>query len=201
MLFSDIQKLKLGDQILLTLLGALAVGEEILSNLDTPRDAIRSLYTTAPKFKADPLRQASLRRAFLRLLEKKFVNKKEGERKERYRLTENGFAYLRQKFPELKLKHKKFDGCFRFVFYDIAESERKLRDQIRSGLRSLGFVFIQKSVWISPYGWEEEVENLFQKMKVAERAFIIKAPLPPQRTKELLRSYWKDLLQKQKRKN
>ncbi len=189
--------LRLKDKILLAFLGGLALGEEILENLPTPRDSVRGLYTSKPKERT--LGRSSLRRIFLRALEEKLLEKEKAERGRRYNITQAGFDYLYKKFPLLRLCRKKFDGSFVFVIYDVAETERKLRRQIRDGLKSLGFKMIQQSVWASPLDLKPELEELFNKLKLQDKALILRHRIPFEKAQAFLRSYWGNLLDEEER--
>jgi len=48
-------------------------------------------------------------------------------------------------------KPKQWDGRWRLVFFDIPQSKHIQRDAIRRKLRELGFVQIQKSIYLHPY--------------------------------------------------
>lgn len=57
-------------------------------------------------------------------------------------------------------KPKRWDGKWRIVSFDIPEKKRRIRNQIRNELKAIGFVELQKSVWIYPYDCEEFVKLL-----------------------------------------
>jgi DNA-binding transcriptional regulator PaaX len=89
----------------------------------------------------------------------KFAQGRNGWRLE---LTENGLmelmAYeLRQKLID---SSKPWDGRWRFLIFDIPETRRVTRDQIRRSLISFGFYRLQNSVWVFPYECEEVLELL-----------------------------------------
>jgi len=57
-------------------------------------------------------------------------------------------------------KHKKWDGKWRVVVFDIPNSSRLVRDIFRGKLKEWGFYRLQQSVWITPYSCQEEVTLL-----------------------------------------
>lgn len=57
-------------------------------------------------------------------------------------------------------KPKKWDGKWRILIFDVKQDERWKRDVLRSFLRRLEFVLLQKSVWVHPYDCGPEVEIL-----------------------------------------
>ena len=52
---------------------------------------------------------------------------------------------------------KKWDGKWRLVIFDISELKRTMREAFRGKLKELGFMVIQKSVWIHPFPCEDEI--------------------------------------------
>lgn len=64
-------------------------------------------------------------------------------------LTPEGEKYLKNRFPSIFLKMKKWDGYLYFVFFDVAELKRHVRDYLRSLLKQINFAQLQKSVWIT----------------------------------------------------
>lgn len=55
---------------------------------------------------------------------------------------------------------RKEDGKKRVVIFDIPESERWLRDVFRGHMKTLGFVMLQRSVWVSKLPCEDLVSLL-----------------------------------------
>ncbi|OGM97235.1 MAG: hypothetical protein A2817_02445 [Candidatus Yanofskybacteria bacterium RIFCSPHIGHO2_01_FULL_39_8b] len=71
-------------------------------------------------------------------------------------LTDKGNEAALFSFIEAELKfHKKdgqrWDGGWRMVFFDIPEPKRKYRDYFRKILKAIGFLKLQKSIWIYPH--------------------------------------------------
>lgn len=55
-------------------------------------------------------------------------------------------------------KSKKWDGQWRLIMFDIPHSKKKARDALRQKLKALNFYPIQKSVFITPYECEKEID-------------------------------------------
>jgi hypothetical protein len=74
-----------------------------------------------------------------------------------------------------KLKKRK-DGRWLMITFDIPESEREWRDFLREKLQDLGFVFFQKSIWVSPYNVQDEMEKFLRENQLDKyvRIFLIK---------------------------
>ena len=57
-------------------------------------------------------------------------------------------------------KQKKWDGKWRILIFDIKETKRNIRDNIRNTLVSIGFIKLQNSVWVFPYDCEDFITLL-----------------------------------------
>lgn len=57
-------------------------------------------------------------------------------------------------------KNKKWDGKWRVLIFDIPETRRFDRDNIRYALVSIGFMRLQDSVWVYPYNCEDLISLL-----------------------------------------
>jgi DNA-binding transcriptional regulator PaaX len=56
------------------------------------------------------------------------------------------------------IKKHQWDRRWRLVIYDIPQSKKKVRDQLRYFLIRTGFIKIQGSVWVFPFECEELIE-------------------------------------------
>lgn len=79
-------------------------------------------------------------------------------------ITPAGRAYLLKCLSlgdQKKLnKNKRWDKRWRVLIFDIPESRKRDREQIRSALISIGFKKLQNSVWIYPYDCENIISLL-----------------------------------------
>ena len=76
------------------------------------------------------------------------------------RITNKGSRYLAELSQYRPVRHKNWDGRWRVVIFDIAESRKNLRDLLRRELLTAGFIKLQNSVWAYPYPCEELVALL-----------------------------------------
>lgn len=78
------------------------------------------------------------------------------------KLTEKGkIKLLKYDLKNLKLKKpKKWDGKWRLIVYDVPEKKYLIRDVFRRYLKSMKFVKLQASVYLTPYPCETEIELL-----------------------------------------
>jgi len=102
----------------------------------------------------------SIKRSRDTLIEKRLLENKNGQLK----ITQGGKRYL---FRYLSLgdnkelnKNKKWDGKWRVLIFDISETRRFDRTNIRQALISIGFMRLQDSVWIYPYSCENIISLL-----------------------------------------
>ena len=82
----------------------------------------------------------------------KIVLTKEGQKKA-----------LKFKIDEMEiLKPSKWDGEWRIVIFDIPEKFKKAREALRIKLKDLGFLELQKSVFVLPYECENEIDFIME---------------------------------------
>ena len=86
--------------------------------------------------------------------------KEEGRGVVKITLTKNGREkILRYQIDEIKIKKPaRWDGQWRLIMFDIPHYKRIARDAFRTKLKNLEFYPIQKSVFITPYPCENEID-------------------------------------------
>lgn len=99
-----------------------------------------------------------IKRVIKRLKSQKLIKTTNGK----YVLTYKGRQkYFFYKLKSFKLaKPKKWDGKWRILIFDIPEEQRFLRDAFRQTLREWNFYKLQKSVFVTPFPCEKEIENI-----------------------------------------
>ncbi|OHA91860.1 MAG: hypothetical protein A2665_01815 [Candidatus Zambryskibacteria bacterium RIFCSPHIGHO2_01_FULL_46_30] len=103
-------------------------------------------------------RNSNLSRSMKRLLKNqslKFQNASSG--KKYLTITEEGRRQLNiLEARNFNLKQpKRWDRKWRVIIFDIGEKQKRTRDQLRITLNRIGFVKLQKSVWVYPYDCED----------------------------------------------
>ena len=103
-------------------------------------------------------RNSNLSRSMKRLLKNqslKFQNASSG--KKYLTITEEGRRQLNiLEARNFNLKQpKRWDRKWRVIILDIGEKQKRTRDQLRITLNRIGFVKLQKSVWVYPYDCED----------------------------------------------
>ena len=76
----------------------------------------------------------------------------------------------------LKIKiPKDWDGNWRIVIFDIPEPLKKVRDSLRMHLKNLGFLELQKSVFIHPFPCVKEISYIVEFYNITKFVRIITA--------------------------
>lgn len=89
------------------------------------------------------------------------------------RLTNKGERRLIRDFPFFKLQKKKWDYYWCFVIFDFPEKERSSRDYLRRKLLELNFGRLQKSIYISPYDFTEDIVQFLANKKFLGKTFVL----------------------------
>ena len=86
------------------------------------------------------------------------------------RLTGKGRKILeRIELQNYKIKvPKKWDRKWRVIIFDIKEERRGLRNKVRNTLINIGFMCLQKSVWIYPYDCEDLINLIKADFKIGK---------------------------------
>lgn len=86
------------------------------------------------------------------------------------RLTNKGEAKLQQleRHDYRLAKPKRWDKKWRIIIFDIPERRRILRAQIRRTITAVGFMKLQKSVWVYPYDCEDFVNLIKTNFKIGK---------------------------------
>lgn len=145
-------------KILLLLLGGVALG---LSK--SPRGYFKILKSASEEWK-------EIKRKRLYCIVREFYNDRLVDYREnkdgsvKIVLTKEGQKKaLRFKLDEMEIKiPPKWDGEWRIVIFDIPERFKKAREALRIKLKELGFLELQKSVFVFPYECENEINFIME---------------------------------------
>lgn len=91
------------------------------------------------------------------------------------RLTSKARDSLKRDFSLFRQQNRSWDGKWRLVIFDIKEKERYLRDMLREKLVELGFGRLQKSIYLSPFDFNQDLAEFFQAEGILGRAFVLAA--------------------------
>ncbi len=90
------------------------------------------------------------------------------------KLTDKGKTKLfKFKLDNMQLDDKHWDKRWRLVAYDIPTKNRKHAEIFRGFLKRMGFVMLQKSLWITPYPCNKEIEFLKNLYDLRENVTVL----------------------------
>lgn len=94
-------------------------------------------------------------------------------------ITKEGKNKLRYfSIESLKLqKQNKWDGKWRLVMFDLPLKYKSVRNSLRYKLKQIGFIQLQKSVWIYPYPCTDEILFISDYYKINKYIEILTAEI------------------------
>ena len=115
-----------------------------------------------------------LRDNLKRLLERGYIREDEIDK---YVITPKGLIKLNEyKIEKLMIsKPKKWDNIWRIITFDIPEEKKYARKALNKKIKELGFVMLQKSVFVYPYPCEKEFDQIGDFFDVKENIIFIEA--------------------------
>jgi len=143
------------------ILGLLAGGTLIATALLAP-NAIQALDKPLKRY-FDKLDERARGREYKRLLVymkgQNLVKFSTGGYEHGIKLTQKGRSRVdRVNFASLEIsKPKIWDKTWRIIFFDIPESNKNNRDQFSKKIKALGFVRLQRSVWVHAFPCQHEI--------------------------------------------
>ena len=106
--------------------------------------------------------QTKLLRAVRYAKKQGWLTIKEDAKGVRVALTASGKVKWRKVELEQPLYVKQWDGIWRVVLFDIPVEKRASAEAFRAALKKLGFLQLQRSVWVVPYPCSTEIAALRQ---------------------------------------
>ena len=122
---------------------------------------------------------SSVRDSVEKLLRKGKVEVREIDGATEVRITDKGRnEVIKMKIEELGiLRLPVWDGKWRMVFFDVDESNKIKRDQLRKWLLKLGLKRMQKSVFVHPFPLEKEIKFLREVLGVPHGVKLVTAEM------------------------
>ncbi len=143
-----------------SLIGGLKGGLEVIL---FPHQALKgfSLYYD-PVFAAK-FTKPQFNRGLFQLKKQGYLKQKKQKGKKIYfNLTSKGKLEIIRYIIKMDKRKLPWDGKWRIIIFDVPEISRKDRDFLRNQLRWLGFMELQKSVWIFPYEIKSELKEFIK---------------------------------------
>ncbi|GAB4219266.1 MAG: hypothetical protein Fur009_4580 [Candidatus Microgenomates bacterium] len=117
-------------------------------------------------------------------LKRKYINKN-------IKLTRKGIEKLKKDYPNYYFEKEKWDKKIRLIVFDIQELNRIKRDCFRKLIKKLGFIMIQKSLWLSPYDQFDLIKKWLKENKIEEKVLLIEAEKINIKNKDkIISSFW-----------
>lgn len=158
-------KPRIGDLILRALVASAQVLGDIDAVLTNPYKYTHGL----------PYKPQVVENAVQRLVRTGYLSREGRGRKANYRITDKGEERVRKQISKYLLEQVSWDGKWRMVIFDIEESHRVVRDRLRRFLRSVGFGYLQRSIWISPFPAREILGEFLEESGLADVALVVEA--------------------------
>lgn len=130
---------------------------------------LTNLLKYRKKFKKYP--KHNLSSCFYKLKKDGLLNIEKRGRQIHVSLTEEGkkkAGWLQ--IDDLKIsKPKKWDKKWRLAIFDIAEIKKSSREAFRGKLIEIGFLPLQRSIWLHPFDCEAEIDVLREFFNLSEK--------------------------------
>ena len=116
-----------------------------------------------------------LRQVIKRMQNSKLVEVKEEKGIPIIKVTQKGKQkLLRYKIDEMALDESSWDGKWRLIIYDVQTGKRANSEMFRIMLNKLKFLKLQRSVYLSPFKCEDEIEYLRLLFEIGNEVQILK---------------------------
>lgn len=149
----------------------LAVGGLVVSSLAAPNLLVAYQFLSK---KWRKYRNGDIGRLVRRLHKRELVRVKEVDGKTIIELSDKGKKKLLEyNFEELNLR-KRRDGKLRVVIFDIPNTKKLAREIFREKLKQLGFMMLQKSVFMSSYVCQSEMEFIVNYLGIEGNVILLK---------------------------
>lgn len=116
-----------------------------------------------------------LRQMVKRMQNAKYIEVKEEKGVPVVKITEKGKRkLLSYEVEKMQLDESKWDGKWRLIVYDVQTGKRINSEMFRKALNRLNLLKLQKSVYLTPFKCEDEIEFLRQYYDIGEEVLILK---------------------------
>ncbi|MDO8638686.1 MAG: hypothetical protein Q7R43_03860 [Candidatus Daviesbacteria bacterium] len=119
--------------------------------------------------------QWRLHQTLKRLYSQKIVEIVEENGEASIKLSSEGQTkFLRYKLEEIMIDHPpKWDGKWRLIIYDVPQGKRVFAENFRRLLRKIECLKLQKSVYLTPYPCDKQIEFLRQYYDLSEEVLYL----------------------------
>lgn len=116
-----------------------------------------------------------LKQTLKRLYQQKVIDIEEQDGESRIKLTDRGrVRFLQFKMEEMMVeKPPRWDGKWRLIIYDVEKKKKFASDSFRRLLKKMEILRLQKSVYLTPYSCEEQIEFLRQYFGIGKNVLYL----------------------------
>lgn len=137
----------------------------------------------------------NLRSLFKYCFKKKYLRKESNLQKCKFILSQKGINKLKINYPFYFYSLKNWDKKLRLVIFDIKEIDKDKRNFLRRFLKQLGFIMIQKSLWLSPFNQFPILKKWLRENLTNENIILIEAEKINIKNKnKILNKFWRKKL-------
>ncbi|KKR45288.1 MAG: CRISPR-associated endonuclease Cas2 [Candidatus Zambryskibacteria bacterium RIFCSPLOWO2_12_FULL_39_45] len=158
------------EKILLLLLGGLA-----LSLVKSPGGYFKIVKNIRAEWKK--INRRSLTRSIANLYQSNLIKQRSnGDGTVTFILSKEGREVaMTYNFEEMVISKTKWDKKWRIVMFDIPEKLKKIRDTLRYQLKRLGFMELQRSVFVFPFECKNELEYIIEFYNIKKHVRLVEA--------------------------
>lgn len=116
-----------------------------------------------------------LRQIIKRMQNSKYVEIKEQNGVPLVKITQKGRnKLLKYDIDKMRLDERKLDGYWRLIIYDVKTAKRQNSETFRRAISKLNLLKLQKSVYLTPFRCEDEIEYLRQVFDIGNEVLILR---------------------------
>lgn len=116
-----------------------------------------------------------LRQIIKRMHDTKYIEVFDDNGVSAVRLTEEGKKKLfKYNLEDISLDESSWDGKWRLIIYDVALAKKSQSEMFRRTLNKLKLLKLQKSVYLTPFKCEDQIEYLRQIFDIGQETLILK---------------------------
>ncbi len=180
------KKIKLTDILLLSVAGFF----DLFQEMKDPGGIYSNYYQNFYGFVPNRWKKGNYSSLVSRMIQDKKIRKIKKNNKLRYEITTKGITHLQNKYFVLSYQKKRWDKKWRVMIFDIEETNRKIRDSLRYKIKQLGFGYLQKSVWVSPYNTFSYLKQFIKDNNLDSQIILIESQKLSIKNEELARIIW-----------
>lgn len=135
----------------------------------------RNLYRFWYEMGGSDYQPQSFSQIVSRMIKREEIELKREKNKNTLKIKEKGIKEMERLIPLWRNRNWRWDKKWRLLIFDIEEKRRIIRDLLRKKIKELGFVLWQKSVYVSPFPVDKEINQYLKEKKLYSKAICFTA--------------------------